>query len=52
MEVAKWLEKARPRTRLDGYPMFLLARDLLRRMLNKDIRLMRRQAAAIVVAAA
>ena len=39
-ELAEWLHKARPHTRLDGYPLFLLARDLLRKLLRKELQFM------------
>ncbi len=34
--VAKWMDASKPRTKLDAYPMLLLLREILRRLLKSD----------------
>ena len=38
-ELSRWLDAARPRTRLDAYPLFVLAKQILRSMLSGELKL-------------
>ncbi len=35
--VAKWLDTSHPYTRLDAYPLFILAKDVIRRLLRHEL---------------
>ena len=45
--MSEWILTIEPRTRLDAYPLWVLTRDLFRRFLSKDLRLVSGQAALI-----
>ena len=36
-QIARFLDRCRPRTRLDGYPLYVILKDILRRMLDDKI---------------
>jgi hypothetical protein len=35
-DIAKWMDASKPRTRLDAYPMLVLLREILRRLLKSE----------------
>ena len=37
-EISLFLDRCRPRTRLDGYPLYIILKDMLRRMLSGKIK--------------
>jgi hypothetical protein len=47
-EWVAWMQSARPRTRVDAYPLLLICRDLLRRLAARDLRLVSRRADALI----
>lgn len=46
-EMCEWLSTVSPRTRVDAYPLWIMTREMLRRFLSRDLRIVSKEAAQL-----